>query len=81
MLKASEVKGYKNLSKYTGATEIFEGFLENFFYAQGLNTRETFIPISVKVISNKNYWLYIRFDYTIRGREEWLHVTSPGTWY
>lgn len=81
MLKASEVKGYKNLSKYTGATEIFEGFLQNFYNAQGLETRETLIPISVKVISNKKCWLYIKFEYMRRGREEWLHVTSPGTWY
>lgn len=81
MLTASEIKGYKGLQKYIGATEVFEKFLQNFYNAQGLETRETIKPVSVRVVNNKSEGMYIRFDYTIKEREEWLHVTSPGTWY
>ncbi len=80
MLDPKKVSGYKSLEKSKGATEIFEAFLENFYNAQGTEARETIEPLKVKIAS-ENGKPYIRFEYEMYGRKEWLHVTSPRTWY
>lgn len=77
MMAAEDVRGFESLSEVH--CEIFKGFLINFFNAQGAEARKSLMPLSVKLVKGKRS--YLRFDYERYGRKEWLHVTSPGTWY
>jgi len=77
MLIAENVKGFEKL---TVNADMFRKFLNNFYNSWGTEARETIKPISVKYC-NDNSGKYLRFDYKIYGKKEWLHVTSPTTWY
>lgn len=77
MLLADKVKGFQKLGVNS---DLFKSFLVNFYNSWGLDARETIIPISVKFVNDKGD-RYLRFDYKIYGRNEWLHVKGPGTWY
>ena len=46
--------------------------------AQGTNSRETIVPISVKFVKADSY---LRFDYKRYGRKNWVHVKGSNTWY
>lgn len=78
MLVAEKVKGFEKLSVNT---EMFKEFLINFYRGWGLEARKTIVPISVKYLKDKANGPYLRFDYEIYDRKEWLHVKSPSTWY
>lgn len=73
----STIKGY---DKLTANKEMFQKFLANFINAWGLEARETIKPISVR-FCNDLEGKYLRFDYEIYGKKEWLHVTSTTEWY
>ena len=77
MLVAETIKGFKKLTKNA---DMFRKFLKNFYNSWGTETRETIEPISVKFCKDSE-GSYLRFDYKIDGRKEWLHVTGPNTWY
>jgi len=77
MLAAGTVKGFEKLNKNA---DMFRKFLTNFYNSWGLETRETIEPISVKYVKDSE-GAYLKFDYKIDGRKEWLHVTGPNTWY
>ncbi|QAT40867.1 hypothetical protein [Clostridium sp. JN-9] len=77
MMKAENVKGFENL---TVNAEMFKQFLNNFYAGWGTEARATIEPISVKFCKNKE-GKYLRFDYKIYGKKQWLHVTGPHTWY
>ncbi|MDF2548786.1 MAG: hypothetical protein K0R93_3684 [Anaerosolibacter sp.] len=78
MLTPEKVQGFKNLGVNA---EMFKAFLENFYNSWGLEARETIQPISVKFVKERPGYSYLRFDYKMYGRNEWLHVTGPSTWY
>ncbi|SHG89779.1 hypothetical protein [Tepidibacter thalassicus] len=78
MLVAENVRGFDKLEKNA---ELFKVFLKNFYNAWGLEARETIKPISVKYVKEKGGNPYLRFDYEMYGKKEWLHVTGSGTWY
>jgi hypothetical protein len=75
--EACNIKGY---DKIPLNAEMFQRFLRNFIQAQGTEARETKEPISVKFVKDKS-GAYLRFDYKIYGRKEWMHVTGKNTWY
>lgn len=77
MLEAEKVKGFNKLGVNA---DLFKEFLKNFYNAWGLEARETIEPISIKYVKEKGK-AYLRFDYKMYGRKEWLHVTGPRTWY
>lgn len=79
MLVAENVKGYDQLPDK--AKEMFKHFLERFYNAWGLEARETIKPIEVRLVKDKDSGVYLRFDYKIYDRKEWLHVKNPHTWY
>ncbi|MBU3208577.1 hypothetical protein KPL28_02870 [Clostridium algidicarnis] len=68
------IKGYNKLSP--SAKTLFKAFLINYMDAQGTNSRESLVPISVKHVEG-----YLRFDYVRYGHKEWLHVKGSNTWY
>ena len=70
------IKGYDKLNSSTKM--LFKAFLINFMNAQGTNSRESLVPISVKFIKVDRY---LRFDYTRYGNKDWLHVKGARTWY
>jgi len=70
------IKGYSKLSYKSKI--LFKTFLINFMDAQGTNSRETIVPISVKFVKADSY---LRFDYVRYGHKEWLHVKGSNTWY
>ena len=72
------IKGYKAIPKNQ---EMFKAFLKCFINSWGLDARETIKPISVKFCKDKENGSYLRFDYEIYERKEWLHVTSVDNWY
>lgn len=74
----SEIKGYTTMLN-TNA-KMFESFLNNFLNAWGTEARETIKPVSIKYVQEGSI-KYLRFDYKIYGKKEWLHVMSPHTWY
>lgn len=71
------IKGY---NKITLNRKMFESFLRNFMQSQGTKARETIEPISVRFVKDSS-GAYLRFDYKIYGRKEWMHVTGKDTWY
>jgi hypothetical protein len=71
------IKGY---DKIPINAKMFENFLKNFLAQWGTEARETIIPESVKFTKDKS-GSYLRFDYIIYGRKEWLHVINANTWY
>lgn len=78
MLEPSKVKGFDTLGE---SQTLFKEFLENFYNAWGLEARETIKPISVKAVKDNKNGDYLRFDYKIYNRKEWLHVKDNKTWY
>ncbi len=70
------IKGYNKLSP--SAKILFKAFLINFMNAQGTNSRESLVPISVKFVKADSY---LRFDYRRYGNKDWLHVKGANTWY
>ena len=78
MLVAESVK---NFDKLTINADMFKAFLIRFYNAWGFEARETIVPISVKFCKDKSNGAYLRFDYKIYDRKEWLHVKSPYSWY
>lgn len=77
MLVAEDVKGFDKLKVNA---ELFRAFLKNYYYAQGIEVRQTIVPISVKYVKDAD-GAYLRFDYEIQGRRTWLHVKGPNYWY
>lgn len=78
MLVAEKVKGFNKLGVNA---DLFKEFLNNFYNAWELEARETIEPISVKYVKKKNEKAYLRFDYKINGKEDWLHVVGARAWY
>lgn len=78
MLVAEKVKGFNKLGVNA---DLFKEFLSNFYNAWGLEARETIEPISVKYVKKRNEKPYLRFDYKINGKEDWLHVVGERAWY
>lgn len=77
MLRAEDVKGFEKL---TANREMFKAFLNNFYNSWGVEARKTIEPMSVKYCKDSD-GKYLRFDYKIYGKKQWLHVTSATTWY
>lgn len=71
----SLIEGFDTLSVNA---DMFSKFVVNFHKSFENATIE---PISVKFKKDKSNGAYLRFDYLINGRMEWLHVKSPSTWY
>ena len=71
------IKGYSTIPKNK---QMFKGFLKCFLNNWGLDARETISPISIKYVEDRS-GKYLRFDYEIYGRKEWLHVTNVDNWY
>ena len=71
------IKGYNVIIKNQ---EMFKGFLKCFINSWGLDARETIKPISIKYCKDAE-GSYLRFDYEIYNRKEWLHVTKVDNWY
>jgi hypothetical protein len=74
---AENIKGFYKLTKNA---DMFKRFLTNFYNSWGIEARETIEPISVKYCKDSS-GKYLRFDYKIYGKKDWLHVTGPSTWY
>ncbi|MBU3114343.1 hypothetical protein [Clostridium lacusfryxellense] len=73
----SKVKGYTKLTVNAG---MFESFLKNFINSWGLEARETIKPLEIRFVKERSE-KYLRFDYEIYGKKEWLHVTRADNWY
>lgn len=73
----SKIKGY---SKLTVNAKMFEAFFQNFLNAWGIEARETIKPLKVEYVEDAHS-SYLRFEYKLYGKKEWLHVKSPRTWY
>lgn len=78
MLVAEKIKGFDKLTP--AVADIFRAFLENFYNAWGLEARATLKPISIKLVSEMGF-KYLRFDYKMYGKKEWLHIINSHTWY
>ena len=78
ILNPNLVKGYTKLPKQSQKT--FDSFLPKFYMAQGTESRESIIPKSVK-LAKEDSWTYIRFDYEINSKANWMHVLKNGAWY
>lgn len=78
MLTAENVKGF---DKLIVNAELFRAFLNNFYNSWGLEARETIVPLKVAYKKDKANGAYLRFDYEIEGKREWLHVKGPNRWY
>lgn len=75
---AEKIKGFDKLGVNA---EMFKKFLVNFYNAFGMEARETLLPISIKYIKDNDNGVYLRFDYKLYGRKQWLHVKSQNIWY
>lgn len=75
---AEDVKGFDKLKNNS---DMFKSFLKNFYNSLGAKAKENIVPISIKFEKNKYDGAYLRFDYEIHGRKEWLHVKSQNRWY
>jgi len=80
MLIAEDVKGFEKL-KVQANKEMFKQFLINFYQAWGLDARETIVPISIKFCKDKSNSNYLRFDYKMYDKAEWIHVRNSRDWY
>lgn len=78
MIGAEDVKGF---DKLTVNADMFKEFLINFNDAWGSEARATIVPIAIKYCKDKSNGPYLRFDYEIYDRNEWLHVKNPYKWY
>jgi len=78
VIDAENVKGFDKLNVNT---DMFKEFLINFNNNWGLEARATIVPLSIKYCKDKSNGPYLRFDYEIYERKEWLHVKDPYTWY
>lgn len=78
MLDAKKVIGFNNLSENN--QKLFTAFLSNFYHAWGLEVRDTIKPLKISYM-NDIEGKYLRFDYEIYDRKEWLHVTTEKNWY
>lgn len=73
-----KIAGYSRLDEMN--QQLFQGFIVNFFNAQGMDTRGTLNPKSIRYVSERGE-RYLRFDYARDDHDTWLHVTSSHTWY
>lgn len=70
--RADQVSCFNNLSEQN--KKLFNAFLYNFYNnAWGLEARKTIKALSVKECTDLGT-KYLRFDYKIYGRKDWLHV-------
>ncbi|WP_066500028.1 hypothetical protein [Abyssisolibacter fermentans] len=76
-IDCNSIHGYKNLIN----PKLFENFIINFYNAWGLEARTTIKPIAVKHCNDESNGTYLRFEYKIYTRKEWLHVKNATTWY
>lgn len=74
-IKVEKIKGFNTLKV---SQDMFRRFLNNFLDSWEKDTRETIIPLKISKVKAKDY---LRFDYMILGKKEWLHVVGPNTWY
>jgi len=74
----SKIKGYSALKE--ADAKMFQAFLKNFISSWGMEARETIEPTGIKYLK-ENGRLYLRFDYKIYNKKEWLHVKSSMSWY
>ena len=78
MLDAKKVIGFNDLSE--GEQNLFRAFLSNFYNTWGLEARETIKPFRISYMDDME-GKYLRFDYEIYEKKEWLHVTTEKNWY
>lgn len=78
-METNYIVGIEKLDEETKA--MFYKFLEVFISRQGTAGKESFIPLKVKLTSDKANGKYLRFDYKMYGRKNWMHVKSPRLWY
>ncbi|WP_238905643.1 hypothetical protein [Clostridium sp. YIM B02506] len=74
-IKVEKIKGFNSLKV---SQDMFRRFLNNFLDSWEKDTRETIIPLKISKVKSKDY---LRFEYIILGKKEWLHVVGPNTWY
>lgn len=79
-LIAEKIKGFEKLTIQANK-DMFKQFLINFYEAWGLEARETIVPMGIKYCKDKANGGYLRFDYKIYDRAEWLHVKNSRDWY
>ncbi len=77
MYNTNNIKGF---NKIILNREMFLGFLQNFTDGIGLEAKESFEPLSVKFIKERGR-KYLRFDYMMYGKREWLHVLGTKSWF
>jgi hypothetical protein len=78
MLIAEDVVGFEKLHVNT---DMFKRFLVNFYNSWGEDARATIRPIKIKYCKDKANGPYLRFDYEMYGKKEWLHVKNDHKWY
>lgn len=71
-----QVVGYEELT--ADQQEEYKTFIINFYNGWGLEAREDIKPLSIKHIKDEDY---LRIDYKIGNRKEWLHILKNGEWY
>ncbi|SHH57343.1 hypothetical protein [Clostridium intestinale] len=74
-IKVEKIKGFNTLKV---SQDMFRRFLNNFLDSWEKDTRETIIPLKISKVKSKDY---LRFDYMILGKKEWLHVVGSNIWY
>lgn len=72
LIQSEKVSGYDSLAEEN--KKLFTKFLTNFYYdAWGLEARKTIKALSIKECNDAGS-KYLRFDYMIYNRKDWLHV-------
>jgi hypothetical protein len=80
MIKAEDIKGYKELSEISQKLVI--QFWHEFNIAHEKETREHIKPICVKACCEIGCGEYLRFDYTYFEDKRWVHVKGhPIIWF
>lgn len=81
MFNLQDIQSIKGYSAIKDAdSKMFQSFLKNFINSWGMEARETIEPIDIKYFREAGK-TYLRFDYKIYGKKEWLHVKNPNTWF
>lgn len=72
----ASIKGYDIIQNQG----MFREFLKKFLNNWGLDARENIKPTSILFVKDRS-GKYLRFNYIIYDKKEWLHVISSTDWY
>lgn len=78
-IKLEDISGFEKLSR--ADREVMQSFIVFFMNRWGLEARDSFVPLEVRVAKSKEAGRFLKFVYRMNGCVGWLHVKGASFYY